>query len=147
MHLVRFNPAGDIFSLRNRMNHMFDGFFCPAPKGDEELSVWNWKPVVDVYDNDDNIVIKAELPGVEKENIIVDVKGRFLILKGTRSLENEVKEERCHRQERIFGKFKRVFTLPADVDSEKIKAGYKDGVLTIDIPKPEEKKTRQVTIH
>ena len=147
MNLVRFNPMRDMFGFRNRMNHLFDDFFCPVTKDDENLSVWNWKPVVDVYDNDDNIVIKAELPGVEKENIVIDVKGRFLTLKGERSSENNIEEDRYHRRERTYGKFERVFTLPAEVDSEKITADYKDGILTIDIPKPEEKKTRQITIH
>jgi len=136
-----------MFSLRSRINHMFDDFFCLAAKGNEELSVWNWKPVVDIFDNDDNIVIKAELPGVEKENIIIDLKGRYLTLKGERSSEDRIEEDRYQRQERTYGRFERVFTLPAEVDYEKIKADYKDGVLTIDIPKPEEKKARQITIH
>ncbi len=147
MQLVRFNPMREMFNVRNRMNHIFDDFFSPTLKGDQEASLWNWKPVVDVYDNDDNIVIKAELPGVDKENIDIDVTGRFLTLKGERSVENEVKEEKYHRKERAYGKFERVFTLPAEVDSEKIEADYKDGVLTINIPKPEKEKPRQITIH
>lgn len=147
MQLVRFNPIRDMFNVRNRINHIFDDFFCTTPKGDEELSMWNWKPVVDIYDNDDNIVIKAELPGVDKANIDIDVKGRFLTLKGERSAENEIKEDKYHRKERAYGRFERVFTLPAEVDSDKIEADYKDGILTINIPKPEEQKPKQITIH
>ena len=147
MQLIRWNPIRDMYSFRNQINHMFDNSFYPTHKDDEELSIWNWKPVVDIYDNDDNIVIKAELPGVAKQDIVVDVKGRFLTLKGERSSENEVKEDKYHRRERAYGKFERIFTLPAEVDSDKIKADYKDGVLKIDIPKPEKQKPKQITVH
>ena len=146
MQLVRWNPIRDMFSLSHRMNHMLDDFYSPAFKTGEP-SAWNWNPVVDYYDNEDNIVIKAELPGIDKDNIIVDVKGRFLTLKGERSSENEVKEERYYRRERAYGKFERVFALPAEVDPDKIRADYKDGVLTIDIPKPIEHKPRQIAVH
>jgi HSP20 family protein len=125
---------------------MFDDFFYPINRDEVELSMGNWNPVVDIYDNDDNIVIKAELPGIDKEGIEIDVKGRVLTLKGERSSENEVKDDNYYRRERTFGKFERAFTLPADVDPDKIKADYKDGVLKIDIPKPEEQKPRQITI-
>ncbi len=146
MQLVRWNPIRDMFCLSHRMNHMFDDVLSPALKTGEP-SMWNWNPVVDYYDNEENIVIKAELPGIDKDNIIVDVKGRFLTLKGERSSENEVKEERYYRRERAYGKFERVFALPAEVDPDKIRADYKDGVLTIDIPKPIEHKPRQIAVH
>jgi HSP20 family protein len=129
------------------MNHIFDDLFYPINRDEGELSMGRWNPVVDVYDNDDSVVIKAELPGIEKEDIEIDVKDRVLTLKGERSSENEVKDDNYYRRERCFGKFERAFTLPADVDPDKIKADYKDGVLKIDIPKPEEKKPRQITIH
>jgi HSP20 family protein len=126
---------------------MFDDVFYPINRDEVELSMGSWNPVVDVYDNDDSIVIKAELPGIDKEGIEIDVKDRVLTLKGERSSENEVKNDNYYRRERSFGKFERAFNLPADVDPDKIKADYKDGVLKIDIPKPEEKKPRQITIH
>jgi HSP20 family protein len=126
---------------------MFDDGFYPINRDEVELSMGSWNPVVDVYDNDDSIVIKAELPGIDKEGIEIDVKDRVLTLKGERSSESEVKDDNYYRRERSFGKFERAFNLPADVDPDKIKADYKDGVLKIDIPKPEEKKPRQITIH
>ncbi len=147
MQLVKFSPVRDMFSFRNRINHMFDDVFYPINRDEVELSMGSWNPVVDVYDNDDSIVIKAELPGIDKEGIEIDVKDRVLTLKGERSSESEVKDDNYYRRERSFGKFERAFTLPADVDPDKIKADYKDGVLKIDIPKPEEKKPRQITIH
>lgn len=147
MQLIRWNPIRDIYGLRNRTNHMFYNSFYMAHKGDEELSTWSWRPFVDIYDNDNNIVIKAELPGIDKKDIVVDVKDRFLTLKGERSSENEVKKDKFHRRERTYGKFERVFTLPMEVDPDKIKADYKDGVLKIDIPKPEKQKPKQITVH
>jgi HSP20 family protein len=147
MQLVKFSPVRDMFSFRNRINHIFDDVFYPINRDEVEFSMGSWNPVVDVYDNDDSIVIKAELPGIDKEGIEIDVKDRVLTLKGERSSESEVKDDNYYRRERSFGKFERAFTLPADVDPDKIKADYKDGVLKIDIPKPEEKKPRQITIH
>ena len=147
MNLVRRNPWRNMFTLQNRMNHFFDDASYPVFKGDEELAMCNWNPVVDIYDNDNNIVIKAELPGIDKKDIVIDVKDRVLTLKGERSLDNEVKEENFYRRERAFGKFERAFTLPTDVDSGEIKADFKDGVLKIDIPKPEKQKPKQITIH
>jgi HSP20 family protein len=102
---------------------------------------------VDIYENEEDIVITAELPGVDKNDMTVDVTGRVLTLKGERSIHNEVKEDNYYRQERCYGKFERCFTLPVEVDPDKIKADYKDGVLKINIPKAEESKPKQVTIH
>ena len=82
MQLVKFSPVRDMFSFRNRMNHMFDDVFYPINRDEVELSMGSWNPVVDVYDNDDSIVIKAELPGIDKEDIEIDVKDRVLTLKG-----------------------------------------------------------------
>ena len=147
MELIRWNPTRDMFILRHQMNHLFDDVFRPAVRGDSKLSMWDWNPTVDIYDNDENIVIKAELPGIEKKDIVIDVKDGVLTLKGERSFENEVKEEKYYCRERTFGKFERVFRLPADVDPEKISADYKDGILKIDIPKPEEQKPKQITVH
>ncbi len=147
MELVRWNPIKDVFSLRNRMNRVFGDFYFPTNREEGDLSTWNWNPVVDVYDNDDNIVLKAEIPGIDKKDIVVDVKGRVLTLKGERSSDNEVKEDNYYRRERCFGKFERAFNLPVDVELDKIKANYKDGVLEIEIPKPEEKKPKQITVH
>jgi len=126
---------------------MFDDFFHPTHEGEGEVFMRSWNPVVDIYDNDENIVIKAELPGVDKNDIVVDVKDRVITLKGERSSDNEVKGDSCYFRERSFGKFERAFRLPGDIDSDKIKADYKDGVLKIDIPKPEEHKPKTITVH
>jgi HSP20 family protein len=147
MQLVRWNPWMDTMRFGNRMNRFFDGnLFSFAPsKADHALCSWN--PQVDIFESDDAYVIKAELPGIDKNNIIVDLKGRVLTLKGERSQDNEVKEDKFFRRERVFGKFCRAFTLPEHVAANTVKADYKDGVLEITVPKPEEQKPKQITIH
>ncbi|MGA9177786.1 MAG: Hsp20/alpha crystallin family protein [Desulfobacterales bacterium] len=147
MELMRWNPMRDVFGFGHRMNHLFDDVFRPVAREDGGLSMWNGYPTVDIYDNDENIVITAELPGINKTDIVIDVKDRVLTLKGERSFDNEVKEEKYYCRERTFGKFQRAFRLPADVDPEKISADYKDGILKIDIPKPEEQKPKKITVH
>ena len=103
--------------------------------------------MVDIYDRDEKIVINAELPGLEKKDISIDVKDRVLTLKGERAYDNETKDEKYYRRERAFGKFQRSFTLPDGLDPEKIKADYKDGLLSVEIPKSEKEKPKQITIH
>ena len=147
MDLVRWNPWGEMEPLRNRMNRFFEGFFLPTMSSETDLSMGAWNPGVDIIDNENNMVIKADLPGVEKENVEVDVKDRVLTIKGERSYENEIKEENFCRKERAYGKFHRSFTLPTDVDPDSIKAEFKDGVLSIEIPKSEEAKPKQISIH
>jgi HSP20 family protein len=147
MTLVRFNPWRDASSLQNRINHVFDNAFLRPERSDNELALSNWRPAVDIFDREDRVVIKAELPGVEKEDINVDLKDRVLTLKGQRSFENEVKEENVYRRERAHGSFQRAFTLPADLKAAMINADYKDGVLTIEIPKPEKAQPKQITIN
>ena len=147
MELIRWNPMNNMFSLRQRMNHFFDDVFRPIAPNDSWLSEWNWQPTVDIYDNDENIVIKAELPGIDKKDIDIDVQNGVLTLKGERNVDNEVKEDKFYRRERMFGRFERVFRLPADVDPSQINAGYKDGVLSIDIPKPQGQKAKQIAVH
>ncbi|MGA7145359.1 MAG: Hsp20/alpha crystallin family protein [Desulfobacterales bacterium] len=147
MELIRWNPMREMFNVRRQMNHWFDDAFSPMARDDAKLSLWDWHPVVDVYDNDENIVIKAELPGIDKKDINIDVKDGVLTLKGDRSWDNEVKKDKYYRRERSFGRFERAFQLPVDVDPGKISADYNDGILKISIPKPEEQKPKQITVH
>jgi HSP20 family protein len=147
MDLIRWRPARDIFSMRDQMNRMFDDFFAPAKSGANGDSLWDWNPAVDVMDGENSIVITAEVPGVDKKDISVDVKDRVLTLKGERSSDNEVKEEKFYRRERMYGKFERSFTLPAAVDPDQINATYSDGVLKIEVPKPEHSKPKQISVN
>jgi HSP20 family protein len=134
-------------ALHNRFNRLFDDPFFRVGQMDDDAGLGLWNPVVDLYEKDDHFMIKAELPGVDKKDIKIDLQDRLLTLSGERAYDNEVKEENYYRRERSYGKFQRAFTLPADVDSDKIKAEFKDGVLQIEVPKPEEKNAKQVTVH
>jgi HSP20 family protein len=147
MQLMKWNPARDIFGGRHNLDSFFDDFFYPSRKSTPGEGLWNLNPVVDIYEEQDNIVIKAELPGVAKEGITVDVKGRVLTLKGERSADNEIKEEKFYRREREYGRFERAFTLPGEVNPDSVKAEYTDGVLKISVPKPESHKPKQITVH
>ena len=147
MNLVRWNPWREMNALQNRFNHLFDDSFFRPSRSDDDLSLGTWHPVVDMYDEDDKVVIKAELPGMDKKDIVVDVKDRVLTLSGERTYDNEVKEENYYRRERAYGKFQLAFSLPADVDADKIKADFKDGLLKIEVPKPEEQKPKNIMVH
>ena len=147
MNLVKWNPWREMPTIQNRINRMFDDPFFRLGRWTDDDSMGMWNPIVDLYEKDDHFVIKAELPGVDKNNIKVDLKDRVLTLSGERNYDNEVKEENYYRKERSYGKFQRAFRLPADVDSDKIRAEFKDGVLQVEVPKPEKIKAKQVTIH
>ena len=146
MNLVRWNPWREMATLHHRFNRLMDDpYFRTDRESAEDMGTWY--PVVDMFESDDSFVIKAELPGMGKDDIAVDVKDRVLTLKGERNYDNEVKEENYYRRERSYGKFQRAFSLPADVDADKIKADFKDGLLKIEVPKPVEQKPKQITIH
>lgn len=147
MNIVRWKPLREMESLQDRINRLFDDSFLPTFTLRDGLSLKGWRPAVDIYEEEDRIVIKAELPGMEKKDIKVNVEDHILILEGERSEENEVKKENYHRNERAFGKFHRSFALPADIDPDKVNAEFKDGVLKVEIPRPEERKPKKITVH
>ena len=147
MNLIKWNPWREMDTFSGRFNHFFDDTFLPTLWLKNGSKLHDWSPSVDVYDDDKKFVIKAEIPGVDKKNIHIDVKESVLTLSGERSHENEVKEENFYRKERAFGKFERSFTLPEGIDPDSIEADYKDGVLNIIIPKPEEKEPKKISVH
>jgi HSP20 family protein len=147
MELMKWKPQQDVFGLSNQLDRVFDRFFYPSPFRASASPQWQWRPSVDVHESDTAYVIEADLPGMEKKDISVDVDGSVLKLKGERSSEKEVKEDSFYRRERSFGTFQRAFSLPDHVDPESIRADFKDGVLKIEVPKPEKLKPRQITVH
>jgi HSP20 family protein len=100
-----------------------------------------------MFEKDDKVVIKAELPGLEKKDISLDLQNGVLTLKGERNYENEVKQENFYRREMSYGKFIRSFKLPVDVDADTIKAEFQNGLLTIEVPKPEQHKPKQISVN
>jgi HSP20 family protein len=115
-------------------------------KGDEAASTTIWSPAVDIFETPNEIVVKAELPGMERKDIALNLESNVLTLKGERRFLRETKEENYHRIERSYGGFSRAFSIPVTVDEEKIRADYKDGVLMIVLPKKDQVKPKQIKI-
>lgn len=147
LNLVRFNPMREMNDFQRQIDRFFNPPFFNAGVLADGVRGERWYPSVDMFDNEDALIIKAELPGLSKDDIDVNIENGKLTLSGERKSENEVTEDQYYRRERSCGKFVRTFALPADVDPDKIAAEFKDGVLKIEIPKPEEKKPRQITVH
>ena len=147
MALIRWtDPFRDITTLQDRMNQLFGNFLERGHGREEALGTGVWMPAVDIYETKDAICVRAELPGMDKEAIGVEVKDGVLTLRGERKIEKEVKEESSHRSERLYVTFHRSFTLPSSVDGEKVTARMKDGVLQVDLPKKEHAKPKQIKI-
>jgi len=150
MAIVRWEPFRDLLSLQERMNRLFsESYRSGGPQGQEDD--WalggSWAPAVDIYEQDGNIVLKAELPGLDLKDVDIRVENNTLTLRGQRKLDEQVKRDNYHRVERAYGAFTRSFALPNVVDAENIKAEYKDGLLRVTLPKREEAKPKQIRIN
>jgi HSP20 family protein len=145
--MVRWEPFRDLVALQDRMNRLFDESYRRTGTEEDWALGGSWAPAVDIYEQEGNIVLKAELPGVDPKDVDVRVENNVLTLRGERQFDNEVKRENYHRVERSYGTFTRSFTLPNVVDTGNIKAEYKDGVLRMTLPKREEAKPRQIQIN
>src|SRR5579875_628972 len=146
MAIVRWEPFRDLVATQDRFNRLFNEAFSNV-FGGEQLATRTWSPAVDIYETDHDLVLKAELPGIDPKDLEVRVENGTLYLKGERKQESEVKEENYHRIERAYGSFVRSFTLPSSVNTEDVKAEYKDGVLTLTMAKREEAKPKTIKIN
>ena len=145
MAVVRWDPFRDLGLLQDRMNRLFDDA-GRTWRSDEPAATTSWSPAVDIFETDGEIVVKAEVPGMDRKDITLHLEKNVLTLKGERRFEKETKDENYHRIERSYGGFSRSFSIPATVDEEKIRADYKDGVLKIALPKKEQAKPKQIRI-
>ena len=141
-YLKRCDPFRELLSLRDDMDRFFNTFFGRPP---EEVEGF-WSPTVDIEEDNENFLVKAELPGLKKEDIKISVRGNILSVSGERKHESETKSKTFHRIERSCGRFSRTIALSSDVDSDKVKATYKDGILTITLPKPESSKPNEIEV-
>lgn len=141
--LMAFDPFSE---LHNRINRLFGKNMGLLPEGEENWSLATWAPACDIYETDGEIVLKAELPEVKKEDLGVSFEGNALTIRGERKFEGETKRENYHRIERSYGEFMRSFTLPMTVDIGKINAEFKDGVLRVVLPKRAEAKPKQIEV-
>ncbi len=142
--ITRWDPFCNVSTLQEQPNRLFEGKFSSS--GDTS-TLTAWAPSVDVYETENELVIKADLPEVPEKDIDVRVENNMLTIRGERKFEQKVKEENYLRMERSYGSFSRSFSLPNTVDTQAIKAEYTDGVLSITLPKRAESKPKQVKIN
>jgi HSP20 family protein len=141
MALVRWDPARELASMEiDRLNHMFSNFYG-------EGFSRSWVPAVDIYETPQHeVMLKAELPEMKREEIGLTFENNVLTISGERKLDEHVTRDRFQRRERFYGSFSRSFTLPPTVDAAQISASYKDGILTVRVPQREEAKPKQITV-
>ena len=145
MALVRWKPLGDFVDIRDEIDRLFDTFL-PAKFQAEYPVTTAWAPRVDVAETDNEVVVSTELPGVERKDVKLSVEDNLLTIGGEKKQEKETKEKNYHCVERRYGTFSRSFTLPTRIQADKVKATFKDGILTIKLPKAEEAKTKEIPI-
>lgn len=141
MKLVQYQRPGLVWASFGRLSNLqeeLDRLF--------ESPLTGWAPALDVHEDKDNFIVRTELPGLKREDIEVSLQDGTLIISGERKVEEKREGVEVHRQERFYGKFQRALTLPAPVAADKVKAQYKDGVLTITLPKTEEAKPKQIDV-
>ena len=145
MDLIHWRPFREVSRLRNEMDRLWDDYFGPGRRALRPLEE-AWLPLVDVSETGDKITVKAEIPGMEAKDIEISMVGDTLTLKGEKKAEREEMEENYHMVERSYGSFSRTMKLPSTVDADKVEATYKNGVLTVVLPKREETKPRQIEV-
>ena len=144
MNVVAWSPFREFEDLFSRYNRVLGGGAAVA--GDDEAPGVDWRPAANISETDSEYVIKAELPEVSRDNVDVSVHDGVLTIKGERHFEKSTDNEQTHRIESVYGRFSRSFSLPADVDESSIHAASTDGVLTVRLPKTEEKKPKSIEI-
>jgi HSP20 family protein len=138
----------DLVTLQDRMNRLFDEAFPTRHRRGEEAEFFTgeWTPAVDIYEDENAITLKADIPGIDPNNLDIRVEGNTLQIKGERNFEKETKRENYYRVERAYGTFARSFSLPHNVQADRIDASYKNGELKIMLPKSEDAKPKSIKV-
>ena len=146
MAIVRWDPFRDLAEVQERVNRAL-GDFYGTRGSDDVMRRGAWIPPVDIYEGANHeMIIKAEMPDIKREDIDIRVEDNTLTISGEKKLDTDVKQEQFHRVERAYGQFSRSFSLPATIDTEKVSADYRNGVLTIKLPMREEAKPKQIQV-
>jgi HSP20 family protein len=153
MALIRWNrpeastwsPLEQLTRLHDEMDRMFAAPFTELSRGGQFFN--QWAPALDLFEDKDNVFVKAEIPGMKKEEIEVSLHENALTISGERKVEQKHEEAENYRSERFFGRFSRSVVLPVPVESEQVKASYKDGILTVTLPKSEQSKPKQIEVN
>jgi HSP20 family protein len=143
LSVTRWEPYRDMLTLQGQINRILGDALSPASSID---GVGGWLPPVDIVEEADRLVFRAEIPGVDKNDIDVKVENGTLVLRGEKKQEKEIHSEAAHRIERFYGSFSRSFVLPTSIDASKVEARYRDGVLELVLPKADEARPRKITI-
>jgi HSP20 family protein len=143
--ITRWDPFREFSTLQDRMNSLFRQSY--GPEGREDLATSSFAPPVDVYEDEHQVTLKIEVPGIDEKDIDVRIENNVLTVHGERKFEKEEKEENFRRVERQYGSFTRTFTLPNTVDAEKVQADYEKGILKIVLPKKAEAKPKQIKVN
>ena len=147
MTMVRWDPFREFTQMQDRLNRVFVDAYGRQASDEGLMTSGSWVPPVDIYQNgDQELVLKAELPDMNRDDIDITVDNGTLTIRGEKKLSSDVKEEQFHRIERRYGTFSRSFSLPQTVDTTKVAADYKNGVLTVRLPLREEAKPRQIKV-
>ncbi len=145
MRLVKYNPYTEFDRFREPFNRLFTDVFT-RNREDSDTELTEWRPRFDIFETDDQLVFQAEIPGIPKEDVTVDVNDNILTIRGERKNGSGKKNGNYCRRERFYGKFQRSFALPENVNPESIRASQKNGVLDIYVPKPENKKPKRIQV-
>ena len=146
-NIAKTSPLGLIEDLQSDLNRFFDSSLFNLSHNQQGAYRESWLPSTDIHDSVDQLIIKADLPGMEKDDIEVTVHGNTLFIKGEKKHEEKIQDMGCLRSERFFGQFERALPLTDDIDSAKVDASFKNGVLTVTIPKREEAKPKQIKVN
>ncbi|HYR03730.1 MAG TPA: Hsp20/alpha crystallin family protein [Syntrophobacteria bacterium] len=144
MAIVKYNPFRDLRSMQDQMNRLLD--MAWNRESGEELREGLWQPMVDIYEDETSVIIKAEVPGIDQNDIEVRIEDNTLTLRGERKHDQTVQKENYHRVERYYGSFQRSFSLPHTIDQGNVRATCDKGVLTVTLPKKEETKPKQIKV-
>jgi len=144
--LIPWRPFGELEEMERHFEDIFGRSLLPSAWRRVPATEMGWAPAIEVFEKEDNFVVKAELPGMKQEEIDVSVIGDTLTIKGERKAESEVKEEDYYCCERSYGSFSRSIALPSNVDANKIAASYEDGVLEVSLPKAPEVKPKKIAV-
>jgi HSP20 family protein len=146
MRPISRDTLRDLQNMTDRVDRLLAGRNMPSAGRDEAMALVDWAPAVDVMEKDEEFQIRAELPGVEKKDVKLSVENGVLLISGHREQEKEEKGKRYHRMERAYGNFARSFTVPEAVDTEKVTADFKNGLLTVRLPKSEKARPKSIEV-
>jgi HSP20 family protein len=143
MNLIKWDPSREVETLQGEMNRMFDNFFGYGSNGQRRA---RWAPAMDLSEKEEHFILHLDLPGLNENDVNIEVKERLLTISGERRFEQESTNKGYHRVERAFGSFSRSITLPQGIEAEEIKANFDRGVLEVIIPKPREEESQKIAI-